>query len=791
MFKRTKQKRNLLRRKITLESLETRKLFAADWSLTGGSLFINADDAGSMIQVTDTNPVFANSALVISAQSGNGNWSIALAKNAVQRIRFYGSDSDDKFVNNSGIASYLYGYGGNDELSGGWNTDRISGMSGDDILKGNGGTDYIYGGDGDDIAFGGAGNDFIYGQSGNDHLFGGEGNDTVSGGSGRDGIDGGAGNDAEYGGTGPDRFIRRAGDLMNFISDESSEDVRVNFANAGLKLKHFYNGESTVFQPGQWVDEDVLLVDKALDLMASRTGNNVLLLDTNNSELNFYRHGDATTFPLGTGSYYTAYNSGGDMYFSDGAFSNEDDIVQTVVHEIAHNWDKASEVEQRLPGQGDAIINQGFRAASVWKQGTFNAKWVPGFVESEDGKWSYHVSAGFARDYGRQNPYEDFATSFAAYFMDFDGRPYSDSAGGVAAIPLKIPHIENLLDQLSNVEFDSSAAAASRSSSQTFELNAISEPIMALSSPTPISMVAGVVTVHGTVDSDTVTVNYVNAVDGSSSNVPTDWIRVQRNNSSTALSKSFQTSQVTQLNVFLYGRNDTFRNETNIESKAFGGEGNDLLIGGGGIDRLFGGPGNDEILGRGGNDVLVGEDGDDRLLGQQGFDFIVGGSGDDQLDGGSEDDTLDGGLGNDVMLGRMGNDVLDGGDGDDSLDGGPGRDILIGGLGRDTLTGGSGQDIVIGGAVGFTNPYEAIDDLWTEWTSDHSLGNRRRNILQFDHPEFLQRLNGDSFLNKATVIDDGALDEFITTLDDGEDLLLVGKFDLNSPLGTDDVALQL
>ena len=47
---------------------------------------------------------------------------------------------------------------------------------------------------------------------------------------------------------------------------------------------------------------------------------------------------------------------------------------------------------------------------------------------STDGKWVYDPAAEFARDYGKTNPYEDFATAFEAYFQlktgtlpDFDG----------------------------------------------------------------------------------------------------------------------------------------------------------------------------------------------------------------------------------------------------------------------------------------------------------------------------------------------------------------------------------
>ncbi len=59
------------------------------------------------------------------------------------------------------------------------------------------------------------------------------------------------------------------------------------------------------------------------------------------------------------------------------------------------------------------------------------------------------------------------------------------------------------------------------------------------------------------------------------------------------------------------GGDDCFTNNTNINSKADGGKGNDSLIGGGGEDRLDGEQGDDTVDGREGKDTLIGgADGD-------------------------------------------------------------------------------------------------------------------------------------------------------------------------------------
>ena len=45
--------------------------------------------------------------------------------------------------------------------------------------------------------------------------------------------------------------------------------------------------------------------------------------------------------------------------------------------------------------------------------------------------------------------WEDFATSFAAYFMDQADLPYNDGVGGAAAIPTKIAFLDDYFDGIS------------------------------------------------------------------------------------------------------------------------------------------------------------------------------------------------------------------------------------------------------------------------------------------------------------------------------------------------------
>jgi hypothetical protein len=72
------------------------------------------------------------------------------------------------FINSTGIAETLRGYGGDDEI------------------HGQGGNDHIYGGTGNDRLNGEAGNDVLYGEAGDDRFDGGDGSDWLQGMAGRD-----------------------------------------------------------------------------------------------------------------------------------------------------------------------------------------------------------------------------------------------------------------------------------------------------------------------------------------------------------------------------------------------------------------------------------------------------------------------------------------------------------------------------------------------------------------------------------------------------------------------------
>ena len=131
-----------------------------------------------------------------------------------QANRIYANSGDDT-VNGEGGDDRIFGAAGEDILNGGDSNDDLYGAADNDTLNGDNGSDRLYGGSGDDILFGGnqndrlAGNsgmDLLNGGNGQDRLFGGDDNDILIGGIGDDFLRGDRGEDQLNGGTGNDRI---------------------------------------------------------------------------------------------------------------------------------------------------------------------------------------------------------------------------------------------------------------------------------------------------------------------------------------------------------------------------------------------------------------------------------------------------------------------------------------------------------------------------------------------------------------------------------------------------------
>lgn len=232
------------------------------------------------------------------------------------------------------------------------------------------------------------------------------------------------------------------------------------------------------------------------------------------------------------------------------------------------------------------------------------------------------------------------------------------------------------------------------------------------------------------------------------------------------------------------GGRDLLIGSNTIESRMFGGAGDDTMLGGDAVQDLRGQDGDDSIVGGASDDLLRGDNGNDTLNGALGDDNLIGGGGDDDMRGGSGDDLLQGQAGNDSLAGSRGNDLLIGGDGlnrlagqkgNDTLEGGAQRDVMNGGGGFDSLVGGDGNDRMKGGARddilrGGNGPDlmfgNADNDVILGGTGDDTLNGGGGNDL-------LDGFSGDEFLKGGT----GA-DRFV--FKDGYDADRIADFELGA-----------
>lgn len=163
-------------------------------------------------------------------------------------------------------------------------------------------------------------------------------------------------------------------------------------------------------------------------------------------------------------------------------------------------------------------------------------------------------------------------------------------------------------------------------------------------------------------------------------------------------------------------------------------DGSDIISSGGGVDVVLAGGGGDSVLGGGGNDVLFGDyllglfgleipieigepfadvvlpigsgnegndtirggDGDDFVVGDKGFDQLFGDAGEDVILGGANADGISGGTEDDIILGDLLAPNAYGPDGIDTINAGDGQDVVVGGGLGDLIDGGSGNDFILG-----------------------------------------------------------------------------------------------
>lgn len=330
-----------------------------------------------------------------------------------------GGAGDDTLVGGGGT-DQMFGDAGNDWLDGGVGGSAVyADNTGNDNLFGGTGNDTLHASDwGDNTLHGGDGNDALYGYNGRDNLYGDAGDDALNGGGNDDGLFGGAGVDTLTGGSGDDRFLDRTWEQkilfitirrwQDNVTDKGSNDVRIGFQD-GVQVTKTFAGQngSYTYSGKAWSDREIEVLDDAFEVLHDATYNTKLLKRKDGSEQIFTRQGVKTASSGGTFT-ASAWNSGGNVSFTDYAFDTDDEARGTLLHEQGHNWDTEYNAA-------------GWRAVSGWTQTnqSGNAAYQQGSDAS--GSWWYLKTAQFASSYARTNPNEDFAESFGAYYMNRGG----------------------------------------------------------------------------------------------------------------------------------------------------------------------------------------------------------------------------------------------------------------------------------------------------------------------------------------------------------------------------------
>lgn len=579
-------------------------------------------------------------------------------------------------------------------------TDYIYGFSGNDTLSGGGGDDFIYGGDGDDLMYGGDGYDYIEAGYGNDLLDGGAGyyedtaifdfvseatgitftftagnstistplgiktlvgierveiygslfDDVLTGGSGWDSIVGALGNDILNGGDGFDFtyltfYDEIAGVTQDFSSDgsfQTSHGIKTLISIEGVAVDGSQFGDTLIGGIGE-------------NFFFGNAGNDTL---------------------IGGGGFDHLYGGGFDYLYGD-------DGIDTVIYNgnvagyeitITDPVNGVYEIQDIDPSDGDDDLDYLFGIETIiFADHTIGvvSNHAP-FITSNGGGAAAAVMIG---ENGTA------VATVAADDADGDAVVYSISGGADAAL-FGIDGTTGALAFLAAPDFEAPADAGGDNVYDVI----VSASDGALS------------------DSQTLSISVSDLVEGNPGVTITG----------TELNDTINTKRA------LPGQSKA----TVLDDLIFGLGGDDNIDGGAGVDQMHGGLGNDtftidnasdqvielanegidtmkssvvdltladhiekgtvlDLLGVGADLGITGNDLANTLTGNRGANMLAGGEGKDVLNGKD---------GNDILAGDAGDDKLNGGNGDDVLSGGAGIDFLTGGAGSDTLTGGSEAD---------------------------------------------------------------------------------------------------
>jgi hypothetical protein len=291
-----------------------------------------------------------------------------------------------------------------------------------------------FAGSGNAILIGGSGDNLLVGGVGHDELFGGTGRNTLVAGSGQNALCDGGGHSTLIGGPGADRFlITKPGN--DLILNQTAADARINFV--GFVGAEPFAPDTIIGTHASWSQPDIQAVDFALGEIEQRVGNTSLLKMPDGTPLTFRRQG----YDSNPASLLLGWNTlDGNITLLDFAFQDLQWLHRSVYHEIGHNWEDP----------GDNKYWDTFTSLSGWYNGAHPPKVLITLytqAPETDSDWWFKKGSAFTRDYGRTNPWEDWATSVEAYFSQvYTG----EMDAGAKLAPAKVSVVNQFLTSKSN-----------------------------------------------------------------------------------------------------------------------------------------------------------------------------------------------------------------------------------------------------------------------------------------------------------------------------------------------------
>ncbi len=352
------------RTRLGLQSLEAREVPAVLVSLVGSELRLVGDSAADTAAVsvqTYGTPSTADDVVRVTHNTSTGQATTQYPLAQVASVRANMGGGNDWFDNRTSLPSLVFGGSGHDRL------------------------------------IGGSGADVMYGESGNDRMYGKGGSDVLDAGIGVNGLYGGDGSDVLIGGTGAftsDRFLldSTADTVMNYFP---AMDAKIEFKNSGVLIN-----------PATWSQDEVASIDTFLAALHEGKGSPVLLR-TDGQDLDF-RKASALAAPANGDE--DAWRSGGAINVKASAFSlSTGGLAHRVLHAVGHAWDSEAT---------NPTFDQ-FKGISDWRSSQFHYLNPSAWQFGGDMSWMYRKANELpptAR--AAHDPSEDFAETFALYFLD-------------------------------------------------------------------------------------------------------------------------------------------------------------------------------------------------------------------------------------------------------------------------------------------------------------------------------------------------------------------------------------